>query len=361
LSFAKVAVFALSGKEECFDIRISHWSASTDKNVSKELDAAEGLAALNLGEHPFQSRHSKVTEEELIAVIQNFKPTHVIISRIDLAIYIEKIQEHLNCPIILDLDESASSTGPSILRVIKNPGQALVHKAFFSLIEKLERQTFLVVDQVWVSSKTELGKVQSVCDSLSRTPELFVIPNNVATDQYTQSSEIKKQPNTIIYPASFAYEPTIDAARQLIYEIMPQLPDVHLQFVGSHIPDWMKVLDVHNIVAIGPVPSMVPYLQKAQAMVIPLRAGGGTRLKAVEALAAGLPVISTSFGVEGLGLVPGVDYLEANSSGDFVRQCQDLMSNQELAHSLSSRGLETASRFFSLSALRDNLLTAIKL
>jgi glycosyltransferase involved in cell wall biosynthesis len=356
LGFAKVFVFALAGKGDCFDSRISAWRSSNNEKVSNPIDAMAGMSALKSGDHPFGARFSFETADELRQEIRAHKPSFVIISRIDLSVYLGVIKEEFNGQVILDLDESVVSTGQSILGILKHVGQALVFRAFSESVQKAERVTIEKVDQVWVSSEVEGNRLMSSYPELGQeSPKISVIPNCVAIEKYSVNSGVQRSANTIIYPASFAYEPSLDAAKFLIEELMPLLPTVKLKFVGSHIPAWIRDHGASNVSSEGPVSDIVPYLQSATALVVPLRAGGGTRLKVVEALASGLPVVSTEFGVEGLGLVPGLDYLDADSASDFRDRCLELFSNPNLSEDLSKRGKETANLRFSTISLEQVL------
>jgi glycosyltransferase involved in cell wall biosynthesis len=357
LGFAKVFVFALAGKGDCFDSRITSWRSSNNEKVSNPIDAMAGMSALNKGDHPFGARFSIETAEELRQEIRAHKPSLIIISRIDLSAYLGVIKEEFNGQVILDLDESVFSTGQSILGILKHVGQALVFRAFSESVKKVERVTIGEVDQVWVSSEVESSRLMSSYPELrQKSPRISVIPNCVDTEKYKVNSGVQRSQNTIIYPASFAYEPSLDAAKFLIEELMPILPtSVKLKFVGSHLPNWIRNQGASNISSEGPVSDIVPHLQSATALVVPLRAGGGTRLKVVEALASGLPVISTEFGVEGLGLVPGLDYLKADSASDFRDRCLELFSNPDLSENLSKRGKETAKLYFSTISLEQEL------
>jgi len=356
LNFANVSVFGLAGKGKCFDSRIRSWKSSNNEKVSDPIDAMAGMSALNSGNHPFASRFSEETAEELRQEIRSHKPSFVIISRIDLSVYLGVIKEEFRGQVILDLDESVVSTGQSILGILKHVGQALVFRAFSESIQKVERATTEEVDQVWVSSVVEKNRLMSSYPELSQeTPKISVIPNCVAVEKYTVDLGIQRSTDTLIYPASFAYEPSLDAAKFLMEEVMPILPNVKLKFVGSHLPSWIKDQGARNISSEGPVSDIVPYLQSAAALVVPLRAGGGTRLKVVEALASGLPVVSTEFGVEGLGLVSGRDYLMADSASDFRDRCLELISDPNLSEDLSKRGKETARLHFSTISLEQEL------
>jgi polysaccharide biosynthesis protein PslH len=349
LQFCEVSVFGLNGKGQQFDPRIYSWRSSNNPGVSHPLDAQAGVRALAKGGHPFGARYSEETAEELRQQILKFNPDHVVLSRIDLSVYLAVIREVFVGNLILDLDESVASTGPSISRIITHPAQALVFKAFNIRVKEIEEETLNQVDQVWVSSQIELERVKLAFESIS--PQVSLVPNSILVEAYTPHPEVSREKNTLIYPASFAYEPSLDAARFLINELMPLIPNVKLRFVGSHIPDWIRNAATDDISVEGPVANMTPYLQSSGALVVPLKAGGGTRLKVIEALASGLPVVSTAFGVEGLGLTPGEDYLESITASEFAENCLELLSNDSLSKRLSKRGLETAKEKFSTSSL----------
>lgn len=339
----QVSVFGLNGNGKKFDERIHSWQSSKDPAVSQQIDAEAGIKALSLGGHPFASRYSEQTVAELKQEIRSFQPSHIILSRIDLTVYLDVIRQMFGGQIILDLDESVESTGPSILSVMTHPGQGLVFKTFCNRVKEAEEDSIGKVDQVWVSSKVEMDRVKSTFNSFSS--KVWTVPNSVLVEAYAPDQGFVRNANTLIYPASFAYEPSVHAAKFLINELMPIIPELKLKFVGSHIPDWMKEAATGNISVEGPVANTIPYLQSSSALVVPLKAGGGTRLKVIEALASGLPIVSTAFGVEGLGLTKGEDYLEAETAQEFAEQCRELLSNEHLAQKLSQRGLITAKNF----------------
>jgi polysaccharide biosynthesis protein PslH len=349
LPSCKVSVFGLNGNGKKFDERIHSWQSSTDPTVSQQIDAEAGIKALSFGGHPFAARYSEQTASELRNEILNFKPNHIILSRIDLTVYLNDIMEIFSGQLVLDLDESVESTGPSILNVMNHPGQGLVFKTFCRRVKQAEEDSIRKVDQVWVSSDVEKARVMSTFDLVSS--KISTVPNSVLVEAYAPIEGSPEHANTLIYPASFAYEPSVHAARFLINELMPMLPELELKFVGSHIPRWMEEAATGNISVEGPVANIVPYLQASSALVVPLKAGGGTRLKVIEALASGLPIVSTAFGVEGLGLIKGVDYLEAETPQEFAEQCRELVSNSQLAQELSQRGILTAKRNFSINSL----------
>lgn len=358
LASCQVSVFGLNGNGKKFDERIHSWQASKDPAVSQQIDAEAGIKALSLGGHPFAARYSEQTVAELKQEIRSFQPSHIILSRIDLTVYLEVIRQMFGGQIILDLDESVESTGPSILSVMTHPGQGLVFKTFCNRVKEAEEDSIRKVDQVWVSSKVEMDIVKSTFNSVSS--KVWTVPNSVLVEAYAPDQGFGRNANTLIYPASFAYEPSVHAAKFLINELMPIIPELKLKFVGSHIPDWMKEAATGNISVDGPVANIIPYLHSSSALVVPLKAGGGTRLKVIEALASGLPIVSTAFGVEGLGLTKGEDYLEAETAQEFAEQCRELLSNDNLAKKLSQRGLITAENFSinSLEKLTFSLISS---
>jgi glycosyltransferase involved in cell wall biosynthesis len=237
-------------------------------------------------------------------------------------------------------------------------GQGLVFKTFCNRVKDAEEESIRKVDQVWVSSKVEMDRVRSTFDSVSA--KIWTVPNSIFVEAYAPNPGFGRNARTLIYPASFAYEPSVHAAKFLINELMPIIPELKLKFVGSHIPKWMREAATGNVSVEGPVANIVPYLQSSSALVVPLKAGGGTRLKVIEALASGLPIVSTAFGVEGLGLTKGEDYLEAETAQEFAEQCRELLSNDPLAQKLSQRGLITAKDFsiHSLEKLTFNLISS---
>jgi glycosyltransferase involved in cell wall biosynthesis len=104
--------------------------------------------------------------------------------------------------------------------------------------------------------------------------------------------------------ANFAYAPNVDAAGHLAGEIMPRLrravPDVQLWLVGNEPPAEIRALADRRVRVTGRVDDVVPYLDAADVVVVPLRIGGGIKVKSIEALRRGKAIVSTTIGAQGM-------------------------------------------------------------
>lgn len=150
-----------------------------------------------------------------------------------------------------------------------------------------------------------------------------VVENGVDLE-YFRPGEVTRNESELLFLGSLDWRPNLDALRLLIDSIFPavlaQASQAKLTVVGRKPPQWLidrisrdPRIELHNDVA-----DVRPFLHRAAALLVPLRIGGGSRLKILEALAAGCPVISTSVGAEGLDLEPGVDYIDAPAVEDFA-------------------------------------------
>jgi glycosyltransferase involved in cell wall biosynthesis len=167
-----------------------------------------------------------------------------------------------------------------------------------------------------------------------------VVDNGVDLD-YFRDTRGKADPHQILFLGSLDWRPNQDAIQLLLRHILPELrvrePRAHLAVVGRNPPSWLRQQLMHHthVVLHENVPDVRPFLGTSAVMAVPLRIGGGSRLKILEALAAGLPVVSTSVGAEGLTLVPGrhLDIVEspASMASALVAVLHDLPRARQMA------------------------------
>ena len=148
-----------------------------------------------------------------------------------------------------------------------------------------------------------------------------------------------------VFTGKMDYRPNIDAALWFAEEVLPlvvaQVPDACFQLVGMNPHARLDVLRADPHVAItGAVPDTRPYIAAAAVYVIPMRVGGGTRFKALEAMACGKAIVSTSLGVEGIPVQHGRELLLADTPADFasavLRLVTDLRSGGTLQQQLGA-------------------------
>lgn len=145
----------------------------------------------------------------------------------------------------------------------------------------------------------------------------------------------------VVFAGSMDSEANIDGVRWLLESVWPAVVekarDARLVIVGRRPPDELLRLGSARpgVEFTGRVAEVAPYLQGADAFVIPLRVGGGTRMKAFEAMAAGAPVVSTTIGIEGLGAQSGRHYLRADDAGDMASAILRLLADPALGQGLS--------------------------
>ena len=172
---------------------------------------------------------------------------------------------------------------------------------------------------------------------------------------------------TLLLPGAFGWAPNADGALRFLHEGWPRLraavPGVRLRIAGKEPPPALvraaRELDVDLIT---PVPSMPDEFARATAILVPLWYGGGSRVKIVEALAAGVPVISTATGAEGLGLTPGVHYAEGDLPAALADRAAQVLSDPALASRLAREGRAFAEPKWSLeavSALQNRLVAEV--
>jgi glycosyltransferase involved in cell wall biosynthesis len=182
---------------------------------------------------------------------------------------------------------------------------------------------------------------------LSHSPSCVeVIPNGVDISA-NQLPPGDPDPGSLIYSGSVTYFANLDAVRYFVEEIFPlvlqQSPQVKFYVTGKTKGVPLDSLPINNslkdsVIFTGYLPDIRQKVASAWASVVPLRQGGGTRLKILESLAVGTPVIATSKGVEGLSIVAERDFLLADSPTEFAAQILRLLEDPALRSRLSEQG-----------------------
>jgi polysaccharide biosynthesis protein PslH len=200
-----------------------------------------------------------------------------------------------------------------------------------------------------------------LADSLPRI-ETMLVPNGVDTDYFRPRPD--PWGKTLLFCGSLDQYANRGAMNFFFDAIWPSLTrrlrNVEIYIVGRRPPKSLQRLSAGDdrVHVPGFVEDVRPYFRKATAYVCPIRDGGGTRLKILDALATGVPVIATRFACSGLSLEDGKHVLLAETPQEFVRQIDEVLSNATLRISLAAAGREVAERMYSWSVIGPSLIEA---
>jgi polysaccharide biosynthesis protein PslH len=162
---------------------------------------------------------------------------------------------------------------------------------------------------------------------------------------YFQPDATPEQPNSLVFSGAMDWYPNEDGVLDFIDSTLPlirrEIPDITLTIVGRNPSQRLRDACNHGGVYVtGTVDDVRPYVQQAAVSVVPLRIGGGTRLKIFEALAMGRPVVATTIGAEGLPVVDGQHFMAADSPADSARAIVALLRDPERRRALGTAGRE---------------------
>ncbi len=229
------------------------------------------------------------------------------------------------------------------------------------LLQATELHALETCDAVTVVSDREKHEL------LARRPKanIHVIPNGVDVASYSAKRRVasscmeplKRQ--TLLFVGSMNYHANIDAVTWFVQEAWPELsrthPALHFVIAGSDPSPAVRALASPRVHITGTVDDVQPFYHAAAAVVVPLRVGGGTRLKILEAMAAGVPVISTSIGAEGLPLQHGTNVLFADSPQEMISAVGQLLQNPEDGARLAAQAATLVRHSYDWDAIGSQL------
>ncbi|WP_149499015.1 glycosyltransferase family 4 protein [Roseiconus lacunae] len=190
-------------------------------------------------------------------------------------------------------------------------------------MERIEQQVCREADVILAVSKVEADHFESLGADC-----VIVAPNGADCDAVSFSSHPRHK-NRILFLGAMGWHPNFSAAMFLAREVLPavrtEIPDAELFLVGRDPPSELAALDGKSGVTVtGMVPEVMPYLSSSAVFAVPLDSGGGTRLKILEAFAAGIPVVSTQVGVEGIEAVDQ-EHLIVSERADFAATIKQML------------------------------------
>jgi hypothetical protein len=181
---------------------------------------------------------------------------------------------------------------------------------------------------------------------------VFDVPTGVDTQFFLPSGNERVEPHNIVFTGSMDWLPNEDAITYFTEQIMPRIkqviPDATLTVVGRNpYPSLMELAERDSsVIVTGRVDDVRPYMERASAYVVPLRIGGGTRLKIYEAMAMEKAIISTSIGAEGLPVKDGSELLLADTAETFAKEVIRVLSDKTLATTLGKGAAATVREQF---------------
>jgi glycosyltransferase involved in cell wall biosynthesis len=201
---------------------------------------------------------------------------------------------------------------------------------------------------------------------LAREPEakVEVVPNGVEPTKVRRKRFKKESFAQLLFVGGTNHFPNVDGLHYFLKEIWPKvknkLPQATLTVVGQ---GWESLswTSKDGVTLTGYVEDLSPYFEATTLLVAPIRIGGGTRLKILEAMAASVPVVTTSIGGEGIGFTAGKEALVADDPDGFTQSIVELATNQELAQAIGNRARRFVKTYYLWSDIAQQLVKAYQI
>jgi len=277
---------------------------------------------------------SKDIERVLREALESSAFNAVQIESIHMAPYLEMIRRRnpgINA--VLDWHNVESELIQQYAASTANPAKRFIAGRTSTLLYRMEQDALKSFSAHTVVSELERDKL------LKRAPDakIHVIANGVDTAAFARPGSTASR-RTLLFVGSMDYHANSEAVLWFCREIWPRLaaefPSLDFKIVGRNPPSSVKDLASDRITVTGTVDDVRPYYHEAFSVVVPLRVGGGTRLKILEAMAAGVPVISTRLGAEGIAAEDRKQILLADTPADMAAAIRSLLTEPGLVSSL---------------------------
>ena len=222
---------------------------------------------------------------------------------------------------------------------------------------KLERKLAELSDVVWCAS----GEDKKVMEREAPGSRIEVVPT---IHELRDSGKAFEDRRDLLFIGSLAHRPNEDAVLFFMREVYPLvrkiLPSVRLDIIGDFASAAIQACDSEDVRIRGYVPDVEPYLRNARVFIAPLRFGAGIKGKVGEAMAHGVPVVTTSIGAEGFGLTDGLDVMIGDDPESFANAIQKLYSQQDLWERVAQNSRVRIERNFTPEVIAETIDNSLR-
>jgi polysaccharide biosynthesis protein PslH len=265
------------------------------------------------------------------------------------------------CPKVLFTHNVEAMIWKRHYQVARNPLWKALSWREWKTMDRAERRYLKRADHVLAVSETDQDHF------LNYLPpsKLTIVPTGVDVE-FFQPRHDQEDPDSLVFTGSMDWLPNEDGIFYFVEQVLPrireQIPEVSLWVVGRKPSPRLKELAAHekNVQVTGWVEDIRPYLSRSAVCIVPLRIGGGTRLKIFEAMAMAKAVVSTTIGAEGLPLRHGESILLADDPEDFARQTVELLRNPERRNRIGAAAHKMVTEKYSWAQVADGFAQVLE-
>ncbi len=322
---------------------------------SEQSRASLGFALMRgvLGEHPFvvQKYASADMRKRIAELLPQFDIVHVDMLPLAALVGATRV------PMVLNAHNVEHELLERRIEIETRP----LHRAFLRTqvgrLRHFEATVCRRAARILACSETDAQQLSALAP---QTP-VTVVPNGVDT-QAIGTSDAEPRAHRMIFVGQMSWFPNRDGVAWFLDEILPRIvrvrPDAQFALVGKNAGLQVPSSIAGNVQLLGFVDDLVPVMTDAAVYVVPLRAGSGTRLKVLEAMAFGKAIVTTHIGSEGIALDDGENAIYADSADDFAAAVLRVMDDPLLTEQLGARARELAVARYDWEAITASMLPA---
>ena len=311
--------------------------------------------------NPLSYRFSGPEKAEIAALITEIKPDVAVVEGVLLRDALPLLKA-AKVPVVLDMHNIESALLAE--RAAQAPWRFWPGNYWRNLVRpftarKEDIETARAADQVWVCSLRDAAKLEAMSEVKAAVvanpvPDSAAFDLPVTAERYTSAK--------LLYIGLMVYLPNRRAIETLCSDIVPNLPEgAEMTIAGASASEAQRrMIAKAGARFVDTPPEVLPYLAAASYSMMPIDVGGGTRIKALEAMAAGVVIIATGKAIEGLGLQNGVHYLQANTPTEALEQLAACLKNPGKAAEIATNARAFVRAGFSDSSIEASITATIE-
>lgn len=282
------------------------------------------------------SIRSKIKESLLKYRSEGYRPSCVVLQWTEIVMMLPFVKKLFPDAKIICIEEDV--TFLKLMRKVDraNGFKSLFLKLQYHVLKRSELTGLKRADLVVLNNKKDLELV--VKNGIDKGKSF------IATPYFEEMYDAKRrvEGHDILFFGAMNRPENIETARLLINQILPkvleQISDVRVILLGANPPQELQNLDNPYVYVTGFVDDVTTFFEKSYCLVAPLQMGAGIKIKILEGMSSGIPVITNSIGIEGIAAKKGVDYIHCESTNEFIEAVIDLMSDVRKSNEVGANG-----------------------